>query len=33
VEGDEYFSSCGHLNDKGARLYTAKIIEDLNFVK
>lgn len=29
VEGDEYFSSCGHLNDKGARLYTAKIIEDL----
>ena len=33
VEGDQYFSSCGHLNDKGARLYTAKIIEDLNFVK
>ena len=33
VAGDEYFSSCGHLNDKGARLYTAKIIEDLNFVK
>ena len=33
IEGDEYFSSCGHLNDKGARLYTAKIIEDLNFVK
>ena len=29
VEGDEYFSSCGHLNDKGARLYTTKIIEDL----
>jgi hypothetical protein len=29
VEGDQYFSSCGHLNDKGARLYTAKIIEDL----
>lgn len=29
VEGDAYFSSCGHLNDKGARLYTAKIIEDL----
>ena len=29
VEGDEYFSSCGHLNDKGARLYTKKIIEDL----
>ena len=33
VAGDEYFSSCGHLNDKGARLYTAKIVEDLNFVK
>ncbi|MCL9769746.1 hypothetical protein NAT47_04885 [Flavobacterium sp. HXWNR69] len=29
VAGDEYFSSCGHLNDKGARLYTAKIIEDI----
>ena len=29
VDGDQYFSSCGHLNDKGARLYTAKIIEDL----
>jgi hypothetical protein len=29
VEGDEYFSSCGHLNDKGARFYTIKIIEDL----
>ncbi len=29
VEDDQYFSSCGHLNDKGARLYTEKIIEDL----
>ncbi|EAZ96247.1 hypothetical protein FBBAL38_02470 [Flavobacteria bacterium BAL38] len=29
VEGDQYFSSCGHLNDKGARLYTTKIIKDL----
>lgn len=29
VEGDDYFSSCGHLNDKGARLYTTKIIEDI----
>ena len=29
VAGDQYFSSCGHLNDKGARLYTTKIIEDL----
>jgi hypothetical protein len=29
VQGDDYFSSCGHLNDKGARLFTAKIIEDL----
>jgi hypothetical protein len=29
VEGDQYFSSCGHLNDKGARLYSTKIIEDL----
>jgi hypothetical protein len=29
VEGDAYFSSCGHLNDKGARLFTKKIIEDL----
>ena len=29
VEDDQYFSSCGHLNDKGARLYTEKIIKDL----
>lgn len=29
VQGDDYFSSCGHLNDKGARLFTTKIIEDL----
>ncbi len=29
VEGDDYFSSCGHLNDKGARLFTSKVIEDL----
>lgn len=29
VEGDQYFSSCGHLNDKGARLFTTKIINDL----
>ena len=33
VEGDEYFSSCGHLNDKGARLFTSKIIEDLGLDK
>lgn len=31
VEGDEYFSSCGHLNDKGARLFTATIIKALDF--
>ncbi len=29
VQGDHYFSSCGHLNDQGARLFTAKIINDL----
>ena len=33
VEGDHYFSSCGHLNDKGARLFTSKIIEDLGLDK
>ena len=33
VEGDHYFSSCGHLNDKGARLFTTKIIEDLGLDK
>ena len=33
VEGDDYFSSCGHLNDKGARLFTSKIIEDLGLDK
>ena len=27
VEGDQYFSSCGHLNDAGARLFTEVIIE------
>lgn len=25
---DKYFSSCGHMNDQGARLFTAKIISD-----
>ena len=28
VEGDQYFSSCGHLNDSGARLFTSKILKD-----
>ena len=28
VEGDQYFSSCGHMNDTGARLFTARIIND-----
>lgn len=26
VQGDEYFSSCGHLNDKGARVFTQNVI-------
>ncbi|WP_367773727.1 hypothetical protein AB3G33_07200 [Flavobacterium sp. WC2421] len=26
VEGDQYFSSCGHMNDMGARLFTSKIL-------
>lgn len=26
VQGDNYFSSCGHLNDKGARLFTQKVL-------
>lgn len=25
---DKYFSSCGHLNDAGARLFTARILKD-----
>jgi hypothetical protein len=25
---DKYFSSCGHLNDTGARLFTARILKD-----
>lgn len=33
VTEDQYFSSCGHLNDKGAMLFTAKIIAELNFKK
>ena len=28
VQGDQYFSSCGHMNDKGARLFTTRIIKD-----
>ena len=28
VEGDEYFSSCGHLNDEGARKFTTIILKD-----
>ena len=28
VEEDQYFSSCGHLNDTGARLFTMRIIKD-----
>jgi hypothetical protein len=28
VEGDQYFSSCGHMNDNGARLFTSVIIKD-----
>jgi len=28
VLGDKYFSSCGHMNDKGARIFTSKIIQD-----
>lgn len=27
VEGDQYFSSCGHLNDTGARMFTKIVIE------
>jgi hypothetical protein len=26
VEGDQYFSSCGHLNDTGAHLFTKEIL-------
>lgn len=28
VQGDQYFSSCGHMNDTGARKFTATIIKD-----
>lgn len=28
VKGDQYFSSCGHMNDTGARLFTSKILKD-----
>jgi hypothetical protein len=27
VQGDKYFSSCGHLNDMGARMFTAVVLE------
>jgi hypothetical protein len=28
VVEDKYFSSCGHMNDTGARLFTARILKD-----
>lgn len=28
VLDDKYFSSCGHMNDAGAKLFTTKVIED-----
>ena len=28
VNDDKYFSSCGHMNDQGARLFTSRIIKD-----
>jgi hypothetical protein len=28
VQSDQYFSSCGHMNDTGARLFTTKILKD-----
>jgi hypothetical protein len=28
VQGNQYFSSCGHMNDVGARLFTARIVRD-----
>ncbi len=28
VEEDKYFSTCGHMNDSGARLFTARILKD-----
>ena len=28
IKGDQYFSSCGHLNDSGARKFTAVILKD-----
>ncbi len=27
VQGDEYFSSCGHLNDARARMFTEVVLE------
>ncbi|KFF18247.1 hypothetical protein [Flavobacterium hydatis] len=28
VKEDKYFSSCGHMNDTGARIFTARILKD-----
>ncbi|MCV9931238.1 hypothetical protein OIU80_03010 [Flavobacterium sp. LS1R47] len=28
VKEDKYFSSCGHMNDNGARIFTARILND-----
>ncbi|MEN9322702.1 MAG: hypothetical protein RL699_482 [Bacteroidota bacterium] len=33
VADDRYFSSCGHLNDAGARLFTQKIINEFFTIK
>jgi glutathionyl-hydroquinone reductase len=27
VQGDQYFSSCGHMNDTGARMFTTVVID------
>jgi hypothetical protein len=27
VQGDQYFSSCGHMNDAGAKWFTKVVIE------
>ena len=31
TEDDTYFSSCGHLNDKGAHLFTKYVLDKIKF--
>jgi len=33
IHEDKYFSSCGHLNDQGAKIFTKTLLDSLVFKK